>query len=281
MIKQAGGIGIFDSGLGGLNILKEVVKLMPDRKYVYLGDNLHAPYGDKSQEDIFRLTLAGVEWLFDNGAEIVILACNTASSNALRKIQREVLPTKYPDKRVLGIILPTVEEIEKFSKSGHIGVLATNATVASRIYEIEMEKQNPRIQIISQSGGTLTNLIEQDNDKTVLLAKIKEVTDKLISKDNLIDTIILGCTHYALIMEEIKQVLSNDINVVGQGGLVATKLSDYLNRHIKIKNRLSNLFSLHFYTTSDSEQVKQLMTRFYGKDIFISTITLAEFCNSK
>lgn len=274
MIEQTGKIGIFDSGLGGLTILKEVVKLMPNREYIYLGDNLNAPYGDKTQEEIFKLALAGVKWLFENNAEIVILACNTVSANALRKIQQEVLPAKYPTKKVLGIIIPTVEEIEKFTKSGRIGILATSATVESKIYEIEMKKQNPRMQIISQTGGNLANLIEQNNSKTALLAEINAITGKLVSRDNLIDAVILGCTHYALIAEEIKQILPKNIIVVGQGEIVAAKLLDYLNKHAEIRNKLSNIFSLNFYTTSDSKQTKQLMSHFYGSDISVSTVKI-------
>lgn len=271
MNTQRGKIGIFDSGLGGLTILKEIAKLMPYYEYIYLGDNQNTPYGDKSQDKIFNLTFAGVEWLLKNGAEIVILACNTASANALRKIQQEVLPIKYPNKRVLGIIIPTVEEIEKYSETKHIGILATKATVESKIYEIEMEKQNPKIQIVSQTGGNLANLIEQ-NDKDKLSAEIKRVTQELLTKDDLIDTVILGCTHYALIVNEITQTLPKHIRVISQGELIAAKLSDYLKRHSEINNKLSNYFSLNFNTTSNNEHVQRLMTHFYSENISISIV---------
>lgn len=271
-IMQQGKIGIFDSGLGGLTILKEVVNLMPSYEYIYLGDNQNTPYGDKSQAEIFKLTLAGVEWLFKNGAEIVILACNTASANALRKIQQEILPTKYPGKRVLGIIIPTIEEIEKYSKSGHIGILATKATVESKIYEIEMEKQNLQIKIISQEGGNLANIIEL-NDKAELSVEIKRVIKELLVKDDLIDTIVLGCTHYALIKKEISQILPQHIQVINQGKVVAKKLFDYLAKHPEIKRKLNDSSSLIFYTTSNSNHTKQLMTYFYGENIPISTVT--------
>jgi len=200
-----------------------------------------------------------------------VLACNTASANALRKIQQEVLPNKHPNKRVLGIIIPTVEEIEKYGKTGHVGILATKATVESRIYEIEMEKQNPEIKIISHAGGNLTNLIEQNN-KTELLAEIKHVTEELLTKDDLIDTVILGCTHYALIANDITQILPKYIRVIGQSQLVAAKLLDYLNRHSEISNKLSDSFSLNFNTTSNSEHVRQMMVYFYGENISISIV---------
>lgn len=273
MTSPIGKIGVFDSGFGGLTILKKAVKLIPDRDFLYLGDNLRAPYGEKSQKKIFKYTLAGVEWLFDNGAEIVVLACNTASANALRRIQQELLPFKHPDKKVLGIIIPTVEELEKFSRSGHIGILATSATIASGAFEKETAKRNPKIRIISQSGGELANLIEQNNDEAKLLAKIKEITKKLLNKDKLIDSIVLGCTHYALIAEEIKQILPENIKIISEDDIVATKLLNYLNRHEKILKKLNNQSSLNFYTTSASERTKKLMAEFYGENISVSVAT--------
>lgn len=273
MIMRKGKIGFFDSGLGGLTILKEVAKLMPNYGYIYLGDNQNTPYGNRSQTEIFDLTLSGVEWLLENNAEIVILACNTASANALRKIQREVLPIKYPDKRVLGIVIPTIEEIEKYTKSRHIGILATKATIESSVYEIEMKKQNSEIKITSQTGGNLVSLIELNNETEVLM-EIKRVTDGLLGKDNLIDTVILGCTHYALVLNEIVQVLPKHIRVIGQGEIVATKLASYLIKHPEIKNKLNNVPLLNFYTTSNDDRVKELMRYFYGGDILVSVVTL-------
>lgn len=270
---QKGKIGIFDSGLGGLTILKEIVKTIPNNEYIYLGDNKNMPYGDKSQDKIFNLTLAGVEWLFKNGAEIIILACNTASANALRRIQQEVLPIKYPNKRVLGVIIPTIEEIKKYTESEHIGILATKATIESKIYEIEMEKQKPEIKIIPQAGGSLANLIELHNDNE-LFTELKRVTDELLTKDDSIETVILGCTHYALIVNKIKHILPKHVRIVEQGKPVATKLVNYLNRHSEINNILSDSSLLNFYTTSDSDDVKQLMAYFYGEDLSVSTITL-------
>jgi glutamate racemase len=270
--KNDGKIGIFDSGLGGLTILRAVVSLMPDREYLYLGDNLRAPYGNKSQKEIFIHTRAGVEWLFGSGAEIVILACNTASANALRKIQQEVLPHKYPSKRVLGIIIPTAEEAVGFSKSGHIGVLATVATVLSGVFEKEVEKYSPEIKVSSQSGGKLVELIERNKNKKILQKEVKKVTDKLISKDVLIDAIVLGCTHYALIKNEIKKIVPKNISVIDQGEIVAIKLADYLKRHVEIRKRLSRISSVCFYTTADGDEVKKMMAQFYGKKIPVATV---------
>ena len=265
-------IGIFDSGLGGLTILKEMVKLIPNREYLYLGDNLRAPYGDRSEEDIFRYTLAGVAWLFDNGAQLVILACNTASANALRKIQQEFLPLKHKDRRVLGIIIPTMEEVSGFSASGHIGLLATRATVISRVFEKEMKKNNLELQIACQSGGRLVELIEGNENGNILSAEIENVVGQLTSKDGLIDAIILGCTHYVLIKDQIRKILPRNISIIEQGDIVARKLADYIDRHEEFRKKLSNQPAVSFHTTSNSDEVKKMMAKFYGMNISVSTV---------
>ncbi|MFZ2226244.1 MAG: glutamate racemase [Candidatus Moraniibacteriota bacterium] len=274
MKNNNGKIGIFDSGLGGLTILKEVIAQLPEREYLYLGDNLRAPYGDRTQKKIFEYTLAGVEWLFSHGAEIVILACNTASANALRKIQQEVLPFKYANKKVLGIIIPTAEELSKFSLSKHIGVLATVATVASGSFEREAKKYNPKIKLSIQSGGKLAELIEQNKDKKKLETEIEMVIGRLMAKDKLIDTIVLGCTHYALIEEQIKESLPSGIRIISQGEIVAKKLAEYLNRHAEIDQRLSNRFAVDFYTTAIDDTAKKKMAQFFGKEISVATVDL-------
>jgi len=218
--------------------------------------------------------LAGVKWLFSNGAEIVILACNTASANALRKIQQEVLPFKYADKKVLGIIIPTAEELGKFSLSKHIGVLATVATVASGSFEREVKKYNPEIKLSVQSGGKLAELIEQNKDKKKLKAEIEMVIDRLMAKNKLIDTIVFGCTHYALIEKQIKKTLPKDISVTSQGRIVAMKLANYLDRHPKLARKLSQRSSVCFYTTSSEQATKEKMAQFFGTAISVATVSL-------
>ena len=213
-----------------------------------------------------------MEWLFDSGTEIVILACNTASAGALRKIQQEILPFKYPDKRVLGIIIPTAEDATSFTRSGHIGVLATKATVISKVFEKEIGKHNPEVKIVCQSGGKLVELIESGENKDILLEEIKTVINALLLKDSLIDAVILGCTHYALIESQIRQVLPKNIKVVSQGGIIAVKLLDYINRHDAIREKLGNRSSVSFHTTSDNDDVKKKMVQFYGSNISISTV---------
>lgn len=274
--KKQGKIGIFDSGLGGLTILKEVIRLMPNWEYLYLGDNSRAPYGNKSQEEIFECTLAGVGWLFSHGAEIVVLACNTASANALRKIQQEILPLRYSEKKVLGIIIPTAEEMHKLSKSGHIGVLATKATVASGTFKKEIEKysrgRGVKVEVSSQSGGRLVEFIEGAGNEKMLDEEIGKVTRRLMAKDEFIDTIILGCTHYALIEEQIKKIVPRKINVINQGGIVAQKLVNYLDRHVEICQKLRSYSAAFFYTTSSDSEVKKKMAQFFGKDISVETV---------
>lgn len=274
MTVRKGKIGVFDSGLGGLTILRAIAELMPEREYLYLGDNLHTPYGNRMPEEIFQLTLRGVEWLFGRGAEVVVLACNTASANALRRIQREILPLKYPDRRVLGIIIPTVEELEKWSETGHVGILATRATVASKTFEVEMAKRNPEIAVFCRSGGDLAELIEKNVDAKILLAEIGRTAGRLVAEDERIDTFLLGCTHYALIEKEIADFLGKKIKVVTQGRLVALKLQDYLKRHPEMEKRLSRKAKISFYTTSPDDRVKKLMIRFYGQKISIEVVKI-------
>jgi len=271
--NKQGKIGIFDSGLGGLTVLSEVVRLMPKWDYLYLGDNLRAPYGGRSQKKIFAYTLAGIDWLFSQGAEIIILACNTASANALRKIQQEILPAKYPDKKVLGIIIPTAEEAINFSHSSHIGVLATKATVATGTFEKEAKKYAPKLKISSQSGGKLVELIENGKNKQELKLEIEKIVRRLMKKDKLIDAVILGCTHYALIEKQIKKMLPKEISVVSQGELVAIKLKNYIQRHSEIAQKLSRRSTISFYTTADGAEVKKKMAQFYGKAITIKTVS--------
>lgn len=265
---------MFDSGLGGLTILRALTELMPDREYLYLGDNLNTPYGNRAPEEIFQLTLKGVRWLFEQGSEIVILACNTASANALRRIQREFLPLEYPDRRVLGIIIPTVEELEKWSKTDHVGILATRATVASKTFEVEMRKRNPKVTVVCRSGGDLAQLIEKNVDNENLLAEVGRTVGRLMAEDEKIDTFLLGCTHYALIEKEIADFLGKKIKVMTQGRLVALKLQDYLKRHPEMEKRLNCKAKISFFTTSPDDQVKKLMIRFYGRKISIKAVKI-------
>jgi len=268
-------IGIFDSGFGGLTVLKEILKILPQYSYVYLGDNKRAPYGSRSDADIYRYTLEGVEALFARGATLIILACNTSSAVALRKIQQEVLPIKYPHKRVLGIIIPTAEESDRFSQTKHIGIWATQATVQSGVYEIEMLKIDPKLRITQLACPLLVPLIEAGSKKSEEITKaINGYIKALLDNDTLIDTLILGCTHYAIIEDEIKQLLPANIRLITQGTIVAEKLKRYLMKHQEMKVVLNREAKRTFLTTSTDEEVKRIADYFYGEPVGLEMIVL-------
>lgn len=269
-------IGFFDSGLGGLTILKEVVKILPQYSYIYLSDNANTPYGSRIQEEIYFFTLQGIKELFEKGANLIILACNTSSSSALRKIQREFLPKHYPDKKVLGIIIPTAEEINKFTPSKDVGILATEATVDSLSYPKEINKINSEIKVFQQACPLLVPIIESGkingNDLDLI---IKKYLNELFQKSQKIDNIILGCTHYAIIEDKIKKHLPKNVKVVSQGAIIAQKLKDYLIRHPEIEKTLAKSNKKLFFTTDGSERIKHLSKLFYGEPIEIKSIKLS------
>lgn len=268
-------IGIFDSGFGGLTILKAVEKTLPQYSYIYLGDNKRAPYGSRSDAEIFQYTLEGVEALFDRGAHIVILACNTSSAIALRKIQQEVLPWKYPHKKVLGIIIPTAEESDTFSQTKHIGVWATEATVQSGVYAREMLKIDAQLHIISLPCPLLVPLIESGDMTSPLIREaINGYIEALIEQDEAIDTLVLGCTHYPIIENEIRALLPHYIRIITQGEIVARKLAAYLQKHIEIEILLDRDAGRVFLTTSANEEVKRIADYFYGEAVGLEKVVL-------
>jgi len=268
-------IGFFDSGFGGLTVLKEVEKLLPQYSYLYLGDNGRAPYGTRKQKEIFEFTLQGIEFLFAQGAGLVIIACNTSSSLALRKIQREVLPKKYPGKKVLGIIIPTAEDAGKFTKTKHIGVLATPATVKYGAYSKEIKKKCPYLKCFEQTCPELVPLIEAGKHAHKKLdSAIEKYLRKLLGKSKKIDAVILGCTHYALIKNNIRKILPREIKIVSQGKTIAEKLKNYLARHKEIKSNLDLKGGRKFFTTGDKKKVEKLAKIFYGKAIKCKKIFL-------
>jgi glutamate racemase len=268
-------IGFFDSGFGGLTVMKEVVKLLPNYSYLYLGDNARAPYGTRSQKEIFQFTLEGVEFLFSQGADLVILACNTSSSSALRKIQREVLPKYYPDKRVLGIIIPTAEDAGKFTRTKNVGIWATPATVEYGAYAKEIKKNYPELKCFQQACPELVPLIEAGRHAHRKLDQaIFQYATELLSQSAKIDAVILGCTHYALIEKKIRQALPSNIKIISQGQTIAQKLKKYLARHKEIKKQLDQNKKRLFFTTGDRKKVEKLARIFYGKAISFNQIRL-------
>lgn len=249
-----GPIGIFDSGYGGLTVLEDIRKLLPEYDYLYLGDNARAPYGTRSFDVIYEYTLQAVEELFDRGCELVILACNTASAKALRTIQQKDLPRIAPDKRVLGVIRPSTEIIGSLSGSGHIGILATQGTVESNSYEIEINKFYPDITVHQHACPMWVPLIENNEHHTEEgRAFIKHDIEKLLADSDKIDTILLGCTHYPLIKDEIERIVPSSIQVIAQGEIVAKSLRNYLERHPELEQKCTKKGTINFLTSESPE----------------------------
>ncbi len=261
-------IGVFDSGFGGLTVLKEIVRQLPNYDYLYLGDNARAPYGSRSFETVYEYTLECVKQLFAMDCELVILACNTASAKALRNIQQHDLPKIAPEKRVLGVIRPTTEVVGKLSKTGHVGVLGTTGTITSNSYPIEIEKFYPTI-IVHQEACPMWVPIVENNEIESEAADlfIQKNLSNLLAKDKNIDTIILGCTHYPLLIRKIKKHLPSNIILVSQGEIVAEGLADYLKRHPAMEERCSKGKSIEFYTTDSTENFDKAASMFYGKEV--------------
>lgn len=268
-------IGIFDSGYGGLTVLKEIVKELPQYDYIYLGDNARAPYGSRSFETVYEYTLECVKHLFEKGCHLVILACNTASAKALRTIQQKDLPKIDPTKRVLGVIRPTAEIVGNYSKSGHVGVLGTPGTVSSESYLVEIEKLFPQLKVYQEACPMWVPLIENNefgNEGAEYF--IKKHVLNLMHQQETIDAIILGCTHYPLIEAQIKKYLPPQVKLISQGSIVAKGLKDYLNRHPEIEQHCSKGNSVSFYTTDLPETFNKAASLFYGQAVKSSHLAL-------
>lgn len=274
-MQLKGPIGVFDSGYGGLTILKEIRKLMPEYSYVYLGDNARAPYGTRSFDVVYNFTLQAVTALFDMGCPLVILACNTASAKALRNIQQHDLPKMPPGLRVLGVIRPTAENIERLSVNGHIGILATEGTVSSRSYEMEIAKLAPQFTVTSQACPMWVPLVE-NNEAASPGADyfVSKYVNEILEKDSDIDTIVLACTHYPILFPKIRQAVPQRIKVVRQGEIVAESLKDYLCRHPEMKERLLTNGDCRYLTTENPEKFTGLASLFLDEKVDVSHIDL-------
>ena len=261
-------IGVFDSGFGGLTVLKEIVKELPEYDYLYLGDNARAPYGTRSFETVYQYTLENVEKLFSMGCHLVILACNTASAKALRTIQQNDLPIIAPNKRVLGVIRPTTEIVGNYSKTGHIGVLGTTGTVNSESYPKEIAKFFPNLKVTQEACPMWVPLVENNEYESAGADLfIQENLNHLMKQDDKIDTIILGCTHYPLLIKKIKQFLPQHITLLSQGEIVAKGLKNYLNRHPEIENNCSKGKNISFFTTDDPKNFDEHASIFFGSEV--------------
>lgn len=261
-------IGVFDSGYGGLTVLKEIVQQLPEYDYLYLGDNARAPYGPRSFDTVYQYTLQSVEWFFQQGCELVILACNTASAKALRNIQQKDLPRIDPHKRVLGVIRPSTEIIGNYSVDGAIGILGTTGTVLSESYPIEIHKFFPGRQVFQQACPMWVPLIENGEFNSAGADYfVQKYLDELLEQSPKIDTILLACTHYPLLVDKIKQYLPAGIRVVSQGEIVAKSLSQWLENHQDMANKISKTGSLQFFTTDSATDFDNHASLFFGREV--------------
>jgi glutamate racemase len=274
-LSGAGAIGIFDSGYGGLTVLSGIKQVMPEYDYIYLGDNARAPYGSRSFESVYEFTLEAVEWFFTQGCHLVILACNTASAKALRTIQQVNLPAIDPHKRVLGVIRPTVECLTGLSQTNHIGVLGTEGTIQSQSYEIEINKLHPALTVTGEACPMWVPLVEnREFDKPGADYFVKQHIDRLLTKDPLIDTLLLGCTHYPLLLPVINRFLPAHMKVISQGSYVANSLKDYLHRHPEMAERCTKNGTVRYFTTESPKKFKQQASLFLNEAVDAERTTL-------
>jgi glutamate racemase len=267
-MHNASPIGVFDSGYGGLTVLREIVKELPQYDYIYLGDNARTPYGTRSFETVYHYTLECVQHFFAMGCRLVVLACNTASAKALRTIQQTDLPQLDPSLRVLGVIRPTAEIIGRISRTGHVGILGTGGTISSCSYPIEIEKFFPELKVYQQACPMWVPLVENDEyGKPGADYFIKKDIGELLAQSAQIDTILLACTHYPLLLSKIRQFAPPGITVLSQGEIVAESLKDYLDRHPEIEAVCSKGSKRIFYTTDAAGDFDQHATIFFGEPV--------------
>ena len=267
-LKTYSPIGVFDSGYGGLTILKELVNTLPQYDYLYLGDNARAPYGSRSFDAVYEYTLQSVKALFDQGCELVLLACNTASAKALRTIQQKDLPLIAPDKRVLGVIRPTTELVGDYTKTKEVGIFATSGTVTSQSYVMEIEKFFPDIKVFQEACPMWVPLIE-NNELEGAGANyfVEKHIQQLLNQSPNIDTVILGCTHYPLLKPLIENHLPEHVQILTQGAIVANGLKDYLIRHPEMETRISKSASREFFTTDSTDLFDKNASLFFGQAV--------------
>ena len=273
-IKRAP-IGVFDSGFGGLTILRDIRRVLPQYDYLFVGDNARAPYGTRSRELVYEFTLQAVKHLFAQGCHLIILACNTASAEALRTIQQQDLPTLAPDRRVLGVVRPTVEYVGSQTRTGHIGVFGTPGTIASRSYNIEIEGMYPNFKVHGHACPMWVPLVENresGNDGADYF--VKKDIDLLMNECPDIDTVILGCTHYPLLIDKINRYKPQGVNVIQQGPIVADSLADYLQRHPEIERHCSRGGTCQYFTTEDPDHFSPLASVFVNERVDAHRIIL-------
>ena len=274
--EQPGPIGVFDSGYGGLTILEDIRRQMPEYDYIYLGDNARAPYGTRSFEIVYEFTMEAVLTLFERGCQLVILACNTASAKALRSIQQKDLPQIAPNRRVLGVIRPTVEALGNITRTGKIGILGTTGTIQSCSYPLEIKKLYPEYEVFGEACPMWVPLVENNEHRSPGADYfVKQYIDRLLEADPKIDTIVLGCTHYPLLIDKIKQFTPSHIQIIAQGEYVAHSLRDYLDRHTEMDARCTKSNSCRFLTTESPCKFEESASIFLRQEnIKVESITL-------
>lgn len=273
-VKQ-GPIGVFDSGYGGLTILNGIRQLLPQYDYLYLGDNARAPYGPRSYEVVYEFTRQAVKKLFDMGCQLVILGCNTASAKALRSIQQNDLAQWDSSRRVLGVIRPTAEIIGKLTNNGHVGLLATEGTVKSNSYTLEIAKLWPNLTVTGQACPFWVALVEYNEaDSPGADYFVKKRVDQLMQHDPEIDTIILGCTHFPLLMPKILKYIKPGVRLIPQGEYVASSLQDYLQRHTDMEQRITRGGTARYFTSESPDKFKANASIFLRESIEAEHIEL-------
>ncbi len=273
--SSPGPIGVFDSGYGGLTILNSIRQQLPQYDYLYLGDNARAPYGPRSFDVVYEFTRQAVLRLFEMGCHLVILGCNTASAKALRTIQQNDLKKWDAERRVLGVIRPTAEVIGELTKSRHVGILATEGTIKSESYNLEIQKLHPDIKVSGVACPFWVPLVEYNEaDSPGADYFVKKRIDQIMAKDPEIDAIILGCTHYPLLMPKIMKYLPEGVQIISQGEYVASSLKAYLERHIEIERKCAKHSSVHYLTTENPEKFKESAQIFLKEEIEVENITL-------
>ncbi len=268
-------IAIFDSGYGGLTVLERIRALLPEYDYIYLGDNARNPYGTRSFDIVYQYTLQAVRKLIDMGAPLTILACNTASAKALRTIQQNDLPRINSSLRVLGVIRPSVEAIGHLTKTKHVGIFGTPGTINSQSFPIEIAKLWDEIKVFQQACPMWVPLVENgEYDTAGADYFVKKYIDLLMNQSANIDTIILACTHYPLLIKKIRQYLPSHINIISQGDIVAHSLKDYLSRHTEIDQRLTKNSSIEFFTTESIDKFENTARIFFNDELRVNNISL-------
>ncbi len=266
-------IGVFDSGFGGLAVLREFLQVLPQYDYLYLGDNARIPYGTRSDRVVQRFTEQAVDYLFRQGCQLIVLACHTASARALRQIQQVYLPERYPNRRVLGVLIPTVEEALARSRGKRIGVIATEGTVTSQSFELELQKLDPGVEVVQQACPLLVPLIEtgeQDWEGTTMILR------RYLApfRDGRVDTLILGCTHYSILKEKIRTLIEEGQELICSGQVAAAKLVEYLSRHRELEGRLSRGATRRYLSTDLTPRFQQLASLFMGQAIDSEVVEL-------